>query len=166
MDFRRPVRVSHSYTQSLIAPPSTVFPLLCPVRECDWVPGWRPGFVISESGFVEQDCVFTTSSDDGEALWYVIEHDSQELAVEMLKIVPRLMATRLRIELEEVEPVENSGAPIDPAVRCRARVCYTHTALSPDGEAEVQRWDEARWREFMEGWESALNEYLARGRSD
>src|SRR2546427_13050450 len=34
-------RVTHEYTQTNDAPPEIVFPLLCPVREADWVPGWQ-----------------------------------------------------------------------------------------------------------------------------
>ncbi len=34
-------RVSHEYTQTNDAPPDEVFPLLCPVRESEWVPGWQ-----------------------------------------------------------------------------------------------------------------------------
>ena len=28
------------FTQQLVAEPSAVFPLLCPVREADWIDGW------------------------------------------------------------------------------------------------------------------------------
>jgi hypothetical protein len=35
-----PNRVARSYTQSLVGRPEAVFPLLCPVREADWIPGW------------------------------------------------------------------------------------------------------------------------------
>jgi hypothetical protein len=34
-------RITHEYTQNNVAPPEKVFPLLCPVREADWVPGWQ-----------------------------------------------------------------------------------------------------------------------------
>lgn len=44
MDIRQPKRVRHSYTQSLIAPPGKVFPLLCPVREKEWVSDWNKVF--------------------------------------------------------------------------------------------------------------------------
>ena len=40
------------------APPAEVFPLLCPVREHDWVEGWQAEVLHSESGVAELGCVF------------------------------------------------------------------------------------------------------------
>ena len=58
-------RVSHEYTQTNDAPPEKVFPLLCPVREADWVPGWQYRLIYSESGVAEDGCVFSTPNDAG-----------------------------------------------------------------------------------------------------
>ncbi len=40
-----PNRVKHSYTQSINGRPEQVFPLLCPVGELDWAPGWSIDWV-------------------------------------------------------------------------------------------------------------------------
>jgi hypothetical protein len=42
------------------APASEVFPLLCPVREYEWIPDWRCEMVWSKSGVAERDTMFTT----------------------------------------------------------------------------------------------------------
>jgi len=34
-------RVVHEFIQTNPATPEKVFPLLCPVREADWFPGWN-----------------------------------------------------------------------------------------------------------------------------
>ncbi len=60
MRVEKPNRVSWCYTQHLDAPPELVFPLLCPVRETEWVIDWKPKVVFSESGLAEADCVFIT----------------------------------------------------------------------------------------------------------
>jgi hypothetical protein len=44
-----PNRVERRYVQHLVAPPAQVMPLLCPVREADWIPGWDPLLVVSAS---------------------------------------------------------------------------------------------------------------------
>ncbi len=62
---RTPRRVRHGYRQAINATPDTVFPLLCPVREMDWLAGWRPHWVLSASGVAERHCVFQTPGDDG-----------------------------------------------------------------------------------------------------
>jgi hypothetical protein len=72
-----PVRAVRRYVQHLDGTPAQVFPLLCPVREADWIVGWDPLHVVSETGVAERDCVF----------------------VEMLKITPGVTACRLTIQL-------------------------------------------------------------------
>ncbi|MDX1582508.1 MAG: hypothetical protein R3338_02810, partial [Thermoanaerobaculia bacterium] len=72
-----PVRVRHEYRQSLDGPVDKVFPLLCPVRETEWVPGWDPAVVWTESGFAEPDCVFLTPHESGlDSVWVIDEHDA------------------------------------------------------------------------------------------
>jgi hypothetical protein len=54
------------------AVPEVVFPLLCPVREHDWIAGWSCEVIHSESGMAEEDCVFLTSfADAGPMTWVV-----------------------------------------------------------------------------------------------
>lgn len=60
MRIEKPNRVTRTYTQHIQAAPDAVFPLLCPVREAERIPGWDPVAVFSESGFAEVDCVFRT----------------------------------------------------------------------------------------------------------
>ncbi len=153
MQLRTPVRVSHSYTQTLAAKPSEVMPLLCPVREIDWVPGWQPHLVISASGVAERDCTFTTPDGDREATWVITEHDADAGTVEMLKVVPDYLVTRLRITLRDAP---NGGSYAD--------VRYTYTALGAEGEEYVNGRTAEAYAEFMRDWESALNAHLASSR--
>ena len=47
--------LSRSYATELHfdAPPDRVFPLLCPVREYDWIDGWECRMVYAETGVAE-----------------------------------------------------------------------------------------------------------------
>ncbi len=47
-------RVEHRCVQRNPAPPEQVFPLLCPVREADWVPDWRYRMIYSRTGVAEE----------------------------------------------------------------------------------------------------------------
>ncbi len=156
MDIRPPVRATHTYTQGLEGWPAEVFPLLCPVLEAEWVPGWTAPLVLSESGVAELDCVFTTpdpaTSPEAEAIWNVLRHDEAAGLVEMLKVTPGFLVVRLTITLA---PREGQG--------CSGTVTYRYTALSPAGEAFVHGRTAVAYAEFMRGWETALNAYL-RGR--
>jgi hypothetical protein len=63
-------------TQHLVAPPEDVFPLLCPVREGEWLEGWECTLLHSESGVAERDCVFATDDPETGArdLWLISRH--------------------------------------------------------------------------------------------
>ena len=144
-----PIRARHTYTQHLDAPPDAVFPLLCPVREVEWVPGWSPRLVVSASGVAERDCVFVTPEDDGEATWVVTEYEPAARRVEMLKLVPGVLVVRLHV-------VVRDGA----AGGSEADVTYTYTALDAAGEAYVAARTPEAYAAFMRGWERSLNDYL------
>lgn len=151
MKIARPNRVTRTYTQRLVAPPDAVFPLLCPVREADWIPGWDPLLVISASGLAEPDCIFVTSSQPSDALWYVTRHEPQAGLVEMIRVTPAVTACRLTIRLRAT------------AAGCEADVTYSHTSLGPQGDDFVASFTEDFYRRFMQEWESKLNHYLRHG---
>ena len=154
MIIRTPCRVRHTFTQRLDAPVADVFPLLCPVREVEWVAGWAPRLVIAESGVAERDCVFVMPDAAGEATWVVTEHEPAEGRVEMLKLVPGQLVTRLHVVLRD----RADG-------RCEADVTYTYTALDDVGEAYVRSRTPEAYAEFMREWERELNDHLRRARA-
>jgi hypothetical protein len=151
MKITKPNRVTRSYTQRLVAAPSVVFPLLCPVREADWIEGWDPLSVVTHSGVAEPDCVFVTAAAPDNAIWYITRHEPDDLFVEMLKITPLVTACKLTIHLRSV----SAGS--------EAVITYTHTSLGSDGDAFVASFTEDYYRQFMHDWESRLNHYLVHG---
>jgi hypothetical protein len=60
-------------TQRIRATPEAIFPLLCPVREYDYLPDWECELVYTESGLAEEGCVFRTDreADGGLDTWVV-----------------------------------------------------------------------------------------------
>lgn len=154
MKIAPPNRASHSYVQRLLAPPGEVFPLLCPVREADWLEGWDPLEVWSRSGVAESDCVFVTKAPAGathDAIWYVTRHEPGKGFVEMLKITPGVTACRLTIQLRAAAPGSE------------AEITYTHTSLGPEGDRFVAGFTAEHYDEFMREWETRLNHFLATG---
>ncbi|HEX5473936.1 MAG TPA: hypothetical protein VFX12_04660 [Vicinamibacterales bacterium] len=150
MKIQRPVRATRAWVQHLHAPPSHVFPLLCPVREREWVDGWDPRVVISESGVAEPECVFVTADAHGESTWVAIEHDPSRFVVRFVKTTPALAVTRVDIRLEP----EGAGTA--------AHVTYSWTALSEAGAAFVRDRTDEWWSGFMAEWEGSLNRFLDR----
>lgn len=147
-----PNRTRHAYTQSLVAPPDRVFPLLCPVREVDWVPGWMPDLVLSASGVAEPECVFVMPGEPAQAIWIITHHDPIEYEVVMYKVTPGHTVGKLEIALVS-----------DGRTGTRATIAYTFTSLGPAGDAFLETFTEDWYRHFMETWERALNHYLTTG---
>ncbi len=144
-------RAGHTYTQKLVAAPEAVFPLLCPVREADWIPGWDPLLVVSASGVAERDCAFVTAALPANAIWYVSRHEPANGFVEMIKLTPGVTACRLAIQLRATD----GGSEAD--------VSYTHTSLGPEGDEFVGGFSADYYRGFMQAWEARLNHYLRHG---
>jgi hypothetical protein len=145
-------RVTHEYTQTNCATPETVFPLLCPVREADWVPGWQYRLIYSQSGFAEEGCVFITEENGREITWIVTEYNPTALRIAFAWVSPGMLATHIQISLEP------------SAANTKARIRYTYTGLSPEGNRDVERFNETWFREKMQGWEAAINHYLRTGK--
>jgi hypothetical protein len=154
MTIQPPVRVRRTYQQHLDAPPDRVFPLLCPVREADWVPGWEPSLVVSASGVAEEDSVFVMPGDEtDDAIWVITRHDPAAYAIAFVKVTPGHTVGRIEITLSA-----------DGVERTTATVAYQYTALSAAGEAFVHEFTDAAYATFMQQWERQLNHYLRTGR--
>jgi hypothetical protein len=153
MKILSPVRVRHSFTQRLLGSVEEVFPLLCPVREAEWIDGWEPEVVYSASGRAEEGCVFVTRDGGDEAIWVVDVHDPEAGVLEMVKSTPGCLVTRIRIE------VENDGPG-----RSRALIAYEQTSLSPRGDGLVASYSREVYETFMRRWEARLNHFLTSGR--
>ena len=146
-------RVTHEYTQTNDAPPERVFPLLCPVREADWVPGWKYHLIYSESGIAEDGCVFSTPNDAGpDTVWMVTHYDPARLKIAYAWVEPGMIATQLRISL----------APA-PSGKTAARIRYFYTGLSPAGNAVLDRYTTEWFQSKMQSWEKAINYFLRNG---
>jgi Polyketide cyclase / dehydrase and lipid transport len=148
-------RVIRRFTQRIQAPPERVFPLLCPVREAEWLDGWaeRVEIVHSDSGLVEEGCVFRTRAPGRpETVWVVSRHDPAAGAVEFVRVTTGLLATRLAIGVSE-----DGGAS-------RVEIEYTFTPLGEAGRAELESSFSAEaFARDLRWWEESMNHWLATG---
>lgn len=151
-------RVVHEFTQANPAPPEKVFPLLCPVREADWLPGWKYQLVYSESGVAELGCVFTTPNVPGrgspaeETTWIVTEYDRVAFRIAFVWVNPGMILAELWIQLSRM-----------PDQTTRTVIRYRYTGLSPDGNRELANYDQKWFEARMQNWERVINHYLRTG---
>lgn len=147
-------RVTHEYTQTNLATPEKVFPLLCPVREAEWVPGWQYRLIYSQSGVAELGCVFTTPNEYGsETVWVVTEYDPAAFRIAFAWVWPGLVVAQIHIGLRRKSPDTTE-----------AKIRYTYTGLSAEGNREVARFDGGWFRHKMQSWEKAITHFLTTGK--
>lgn len=146
-------RITRSYRQTIDASPDTVFPLLCPVREAEWLEGWRYTMVFSRSGLAEEGAVFTTPGKDGEedTVWIVTRHDAVARVVEFTRFTPGSRVCVLRIAVTG----ERDRSFVD--------ITYQYTALSEAGLAFIEGFTEESFQRAVTFWEDSMNHWLATG---
>ncbi len=102
MEFKG-IQKSLNFTQSNTGSIEEVFPLLCPVREKDWLDGWDYRMIYSSSGLIEKDCVFTTLHHGKfETVWHVTQYDKVNYKIEFLRVTPSENVVKINIHLERV----------------------------------------------------------------
>lgn len=149
-------RITLRYAQRIEAPPARVFPLLCPIREGEWLDGWidELRMIHSESGLAEEGCVFQTQPPGrAETVWMVTRHDPVGRVVEFVRFTAGLVVTRLTIGVD---------AQADDS--SKVNITYAFTPLSAAGRNLVRETYSAdAFRRDMAWWESSMNHWLRTG---
>jgi hypothetical protein len=151
MVFKAERMVKH-YTMNLCAPPAEVFPLLCPVREYEWIEPWSCDMVFSTSGVAENNAVFTTdfSAQGGHEIW-VVSRFEKDRAIQFVRFTPGLKVNRLDIALASA----GEGTRIEWT--------HTYTGLSEAGNQWIREMTDDTFRTEKVAIETMLNHYLKTG---
>lgn len=146
-------RITRRHCQTINASPDEVFPLLCPVREADWLDGWQYTMLFSQSGLVEEGAAFRTPGDGEEdTVWVVTRHDVALRAVEFTRFTPGSRVCVLRIG---VTPHDQGRSLVD--------IAYTYTATTAAGNAFVDGFTEETFLGAVTFWETSMNHWLETG---
>ena len=144
-------RVAYQYGFELNATPAEIFPLLCPVREYDWIETWQCRMVYSDSGMAENNCIFVTNLMGGEEVW-VVSRFEPEKRIEF--VVTSTVGVVMKLDIA----LENGGGG-----KTKLHWHRMFTALNDDGNAFVAAMTEEKFLEQMHGLETMLKHYLATG---
>ncbi len=149
-------RKDFAATMHVDAAPETVFPLLCPVREYDWIEQWQCTMVYTRSGYAEPGCVFQTAfkndagGDEITDTWVVCRHEPDR----------------------EVAFVRNNGhrtilytITLEPDIR-GTRMTWKQqlTGLTPEGNDMVRAATQAEFTTLVASLEIMLDHYCITGR--
>ena len=124
-------RTTTSVTTPLAASIETVFPLLCPVREYDWIDTWDCEMIHSDSGIAEDGCIFRTqpiaSLGIDRETWGCVRYEPPR-RIGFVRTSEHLLM-RLDIDL----------APEPGGAGCRATFRVTATGLDDAGDSLIDR---------------------------
>ena len=141
----------YTFEMHIDAPANEVFPLLCPVRENDWVIGWEDAATLihSQSGVAELGAVFQTNHGDTPETWVITVHEA-DTHVAFARFDGNVVK-RLVIDLKE------QGGRTD--------MLWTtfQTGTSDVGNASIARTSEEAYRATYASLETMLQHYLDTG---
>lgn len=119
-------RTATKYTGAIAFPPSAVFPLLCPVREYEWIEQWSCEMIYSESGVAEENCIFTTLF--GPFVWNVDRYEPP---------------SRISFTLVSAEQVNRLKISLVATASGGTRITWDRifTGLNDAGNAKIGTWN-------------------------
>ena len=147
------IQRTFNFTQTNYGHIDQVFPLLCPVREKDWLDGWEYTMIYSKSGFIEKDCVFSTPNPGQlDSIWQVTQYKPASYTIEFLKFTPNENIVRINIGLKPFSSHET-----------KVQIAYQYTSLSVSQNLFILKELEKKFYMQMLWWEKAINHYLKTG---
>jgi len=141
-------RLVRSFIQDIRAPLEQVFPLLCPEREKEWLPGWDARMIHSASGVAEHGAVFETQHEAGRTLWIVTEYEPPR-RVAFARWQPDGVVVHIQITLERKH-----------ADATAVGIIYTYTGVDENGVAVVAGMREDAWLKTMAFWQESMNTWF------
>ena len=121
-------RKTQKYEKTFSFPPEKVFFQFCPSRELDWIEGWDCDLVYTSTGYVEDDCIFTTPETNslGPGLWIFTRYEPNK-KLELVRIIEESVVIHFRINLIDNNDGTSTG-----------HWDLTFTALNEPGNAIVE----------------------------
>lgn len=152
-------RIHVALEEKIRAPVDRVFPLACPYEEYKWIDGWDCDIVYSESGKIEDGCIFTEKrsvpllhdSDDGATTWYAVLHDPRAFRLHFV-LVTGISISKYKIEMEDA----GGGATA-------VKLDFTLTALNERGNAFIDGGGQRRVGAMLMGLSRMMKHYCETG---
>ena len=142
--------VSHRFSVNATA--TEIFPLLCPVREYDWIDSWSCRLIHSVSGFADANCVFETDFPNAEKETWLINRYEPPRAIEFVKMAADLYVVKYDLSL-----LPNDNGTTD-MVWAQMLI-----GTSDAGNSFVENFDVDGYHEKMAMLGKMLNHYLSTG---
>jgi hypothetical protein len=144
------LRKCQEFTGTWNATVEEFFPLLCPAREADWIPGWECELIYTDSGYAEDMCVFKTdkNSSMGEGIWAFVGYQKNEF-IEFVRLQED-MVTHAKIVVKDNQDGTVSGT-----------WKITQTALTKQGNLKLSRMGKTDGKPLIK----MVDYYLTKGKT-
>jgi len=120
-----------------------VFPLLCPKREEEWIPGW-------ECGYNEEGAIFRTTKPYGtELYWNTLQYDRLKKVVDFLITAPHRYMLRFTIDVAAA----NDGL-------LTLSFSQTFTSVSEEGNELLNQYKAEDFAERLRNLGEFMNQYF------
>lgn len=147
------IQVKREFSLIFNSIPEEVFPLLCPVREKEWIPAWDFEWVFSRTGLIEECCLFKTKEYGEDTFWFVSEYDPSNFRIVFIQFAPDLLTARFSVHLGEAQDSKT-----------KADVEYVFTSLSKTGKEYIEEeLTQEKLKKDLEAMELLLNAFLGAG---
>ncbi len=129
-----------------------VFPLLCPVREYEWIETWDCRLIYSESGLAEDNCIFTTRfpSQGGEEVW-IVSHYEKDREIQFVRV------NDLRVSAFYITLTDNGDGTTTAVWK------HVATGLNEQGNDWVRQYTDEVFQQTVQLRERMPNHFLATG---
>ena len=145
-------RIAHTFKTTINGKTEDIFPLLCPVREYEWLPVWQCEMIYSKSGYAELGCVFKTSGLDpwGDETWVVCTYLPNKQISFIRTSHDR--TTRYEISLEDTKET--------------TLISWTQeiTALTENGDKLVAEYSYEEYQKLMVPLNQMLDHFVQTGK--
>lgn len=150
------IRIIKTHELKLCADARTVFPLLCPVKEIDWIDGWDEicRMIYTKSGIAEEGCIFeTNNATEGKAIWICSKYDLDKTRIEYIKhIIDKLL---IKLTMEVKDDSENKSSIL---------MTYNVTGLTDEGNKSIKEHMEVGFPGLIQAIEEGINYYVSNGK--
>jgi hypothetical protein len=102
-------RVMASHNEIIKGSPGKIFALLCPVQEYKWIDKWDCEIIYSDSGGVENNCIFKEHKtgpvlfeSDIPTYWTVSYYDQTNYKVQFVLMSDNIAITKINVEIKDI----------------------------------------------------------------
>lgn len=144
-----PKRTNATHRIRLAAPAVQCHRLFTPAGEELWVDGWKPHYLVPDTGETAQGMVFTTGADDDYTIWTLVDFDTTSYWSRYARVTPALRTGTVDVRCH---PVDANTTDVD--------VSYVLTALSEKGLASLSAFEGAAFAQMIEAWKQSIDKHL------